>query len=260
MNVLIIIWFIAQTVLLFGGYLWAFIARKRSKNPKMAYLTIAVGCFMMAFYFLYFMPRIRKEANQLRNGDLIFVGLPQDYKADSTSMDAAISSATGTDGTLNLIHVAIAEVKADSIWIIDATIAHGVDRHPLDTFLTDFTLRDGSYPAFIVKRMKGVDADAAVERAKSYCGRAYDVRFLPDNLELYCSELVQLSYLDEEGEPIFESEPMNWLAPDGTMPPYWEWLFGKLGMEVPQGLPGTNPQRMSEDPRLISVELTDFGK
>ena len=124
-------------------------------------------------------------------------------------MDEAISSATGEEGALNLIHVAIAEVRADSVWIIDATIAHGVDRHPLDTFLKDFTLRDGSYPEFIVKRVKGVDADAAVERAKSFCGRAYDVRFLPDNEDLYCTELVQVSYLDANGKPVFESEPMT---------------------------------------------------
>lgn len=190
---------------------------------------------------------------RLQNGDLIFVGLPYGYDAETGSMDAAISSATGEEGGLNLIHVAIAEVKGDSTWIIDATIRHGVDRHPLDTFLRDFTLPDGSYPEFIVKRAKGINANAAVERAKTYCGRGYDVRFLPDNEELYCSELVQVSYLDAKGEPVFQSEPMNWLAPDGTMPAYWEWLFGQLGMDVPQGLPGTNPQRMSQAEVLVDV-------
>ena len=188
----------------------------------------------------------------LRNGDLVFVGLPMDYDVEAASMDAAIASSTASDAPLNLIHVAIAEVKADSIWIIDATLKHGVDRHPLDTFLTDFTLADGSLPLFVFKRVKGVDADAAVERAKTFCGRGYDLTFLPDNEELYCSELVQRSYLDAAGNPVFESEPMNFLAPDGTMPVYWEWLFGLLGMDVPQGLPGTNPQKMSESEMLYN--------
>ena len=195
------------------------------------------------------------QQDRLQNGDLIFVGLPLDYEAETGSMDAAISSATGEEGALNLIHVAIAEVQADSVWIIDATIAHGVDRHPLDTFLKDFTLKDGSYPAFIVKRVKGADADAAVERAKTFCGRGYDVHFLPDNENLYCSELVQKSYLDADGKPIFHSEPMNFLAPDGSMPPYWEWLFGELGMDVPQGMPGTNPQKMSQASCLSEVPV-----
>ena len=206
-------------------------------------LLLAVGC---------------GQKNNLRNGDLVFVGLPLDYKADSTSMDSAISAATGAEGTLNLIHVAIAEVKADSVWIIDATIRRGVDRHPLDTFLRDFTLEDGRYPAFLVKRVKGVDANAAVERAKSFCGRKYDSRFLPDNEDLYCSELVQDCYLDRDGFPVFPSAPMNWLAPDGTMPPYWTYLFGLLGMEVPQDVLGTNPQNMSMASNLVEVKNVKF--
>ena len=206
-------------------------------------LLLAVGC---------------GQKNNLRNGDLVFVGLPMDYKADSTSMDSAISAATGAEGTLNLIHVAIAEVKADSVWIIDATIRRGVDRHPLDTFLRDFTLEDGRYPAFLVKRVKGVDANAAVERAKSFCGRKYDSRFLPDNEDLYCSELVQDCYLDRDGFPVFPSAPMNWLAPDGTMPPYWTYLFGLLGMEVPQDVLGTNPQNMSMASNLVEVKDVKF--
>lgn len=213
---------------------------------KRLLFSIAVLTFMLLAFSC-------QERNRLRNGDLIFVGLPVGYDAEAGSMDEAISSATGDNDTLNLIHVAIAEVKADSIWIIDATIAHGVDRHPLDTFLRDFTLKDGSYPAFIVKRVKCADADAAVERAKTYCGRAYDVRFLPDNEDLYCSELVQKCYLDAAGRPVFESEPMNFKAPDGSMPAYWVWLFDRLGVEIPQGLPGTNPQKMSRDDCLVEV-------
>ena len=197
----------------------------------------------------------KQNQDRLQNGDLIFVGIPAGYDAETGSIDEAIASATAEEGSLNLIHVAIAEVKADSVWIIDATIAHGVDRHPLDTFLRDFTLRDGSYPTFMVRRVEGVDADAAVERAKTFCGRAYDVRFLPDNEDLYCSELVQKSYLDETGRPVFPSEPMNFRAQDGTMPPYWEWLFARLGMEVPQDMPGTNPQKMSQAACLADVPV-----
>lgn len=191
--------------------------------------------------------------NPLKNGDLIFVGIPAAYESEADSMDAAITAATGEEGALNLIHVAIAEVRADSVWVIDATIKRGVDRHPLDTFLRDFTLKDGSLPEFIVKRVESVDANAAVQRARARCGSAYDARFLPDNGDYYCSELVQECYLDAAGEQVFSSEPMNFLAPDGTMPPYWEQLFEKLGMTVPQGVPGTNPQGMSESRRLVGV-------
>lgn len=203
-------------------------------------------------------PRVSREAPyglgapRLQNGDLIFVGRLACYDNVGETIGDAIAAVTGKEGEMNLIHVAIAEVEADSVWIIDATFAHGVDRHPLDTFLADFRFRNGE-PEYIVKRVKSVDVDAAVERAKAFCGRAYDYRFAEDNEDLYCSELVQKCYLDGDGQPVFPSEPMNWLAPDGTMPVYWERLFGMMGMDVPQGLPGTNPQRMSESDYLQAV-------
>lgn len=191
----------------------------------------------------------------LRTGDLIFVGLPQDY-GDEDSMEGAISSSTG-DGELNLIHVAIADVDpSDKVWIIDATIAHGVERHPLDTFLTDFTLNDGSLPVFIVKRL--VDpADAArfIENAKSLCGQPYDVSFLPDNGALYCSELVRESYRGSDGSYLFDEKPMNWKNSEGVIPGYWVRLFASIGQSVPQDVPGTNPQDMSSSPLLRTVEL-----
>lgn len=200
--------------------------------------------------------------DRLRTGDLIFVGIPLDYAAEAPadSMDTAIAASTGVAGGLNLIHVAIAEVKADSVWIIDATLRHGVDRHPLDTFLTDFTLKDGSLPVFIVKRAEGVDPEAAVGKAKTFCGQPYDLYFLPDNGAMYCSELVRESFLDAAGRPVFDNEPMNFRAADGSMPPYWEWLFGRLGTPVPQGLPGTNPQGMSASPVLKEVPVRPFSK
>lgn len=187
----------------------------------------------------------------LQNGDLLFVGSSADAASDS--MDAAISSATGEEGKLNITHVAMVEVTGGKVFIIDATPSRGVDRHPLDTFLTDFQQADGKAPVFLARRVKGVDTNAAVERAKALCGKAYDLRFQPDNQELYCSELVQLCYLDADGKPVFESAPMNWLAPDGSMPPYWEKLFRELGMDVPQGVPGTNPQKMAESEYLIEI-------
>ena len=194
----------------------------------------------------------------LQTGDLIFVGIPADYSLDSTSMDSAIAEATGAKDSLNLIHVAIAEVDAaGQTWIIDATIKYGVDRHPLDTFLTQFTLKDGSLPVFEVMRLKD-DSQAAkdVARAKQYVGMPYDVAFLPDNDALYCTELVQLSYLSESGEQVFASAPMNFKNAEGEFPLYWTQLFELIHQPIPQGVPGTNPQAMSRDSQLRPVPVS----
>ena len=200
----------------------------------------------------------RQQEEQLKTGDLIFVGIPADYTLDEGSMDAAITQATGTADSLNLIHVAIAEVDAQGqAWIIDATIKYGVDRHPLDTFLWQFTLKDGSLPVFEVMRLKDDKVAAtAVERAKIFLGTPYDVAFLPDNGAFYCSELVQVSYLTDDGSRIFPSALMNFKNADGEFPVYWQQLFDRIHQPIPQDVPGTNPQAMARDPHLRPVSVT----
>ena len=65
------------------------------------------------------------------------------------------------------------------------------------------------------------------------------------------------SYVTPDGGHIFSESPMNFENSAGEMPVYWEQLFGRLGIEVPQGVMGTNPKQMSEEPVLEAVEL-DF--
>lgn len=191
-----------------------------------------------------------------RSGDLVFVGIPMNYSLQQGSMSEAISAATSDSTGLNLIHVAILEVKGDSTWIIDATIKHGVDRHPLDTFIRDFTLRDGSLPTFKIMRPEASAAEAEqfVQNAKKYLGQPYDVSFLPDNGAMYCSELVYNSYITPDGEHLFSEAPMNFLDKDGNMPIYWTQLFERIGQQVPQGIPGTNPQKMAAEKTLSPIE------
>lgn len=192
----------------------------------------------------------------IQNGDLLFVGLPEDFSlSDSTGMDGAIAAATGTEGELNYIHVAILEVdEQDSLWVIDATIKHGVDRHPFAVFLSDFTLADGSYPQLDIMRLKdNAHVDEYVSNAKTFCGLPYDKYFLPDNDAQYCSELVRNAYRSPEQDYVFSEKPMNFKAADGSIPPYWVELFAILGEPIPQGVPGTNPNEMSQENCLKRV-------
>ena len=193
------------------------------------------------------------EKRQIRTGDLLFIGIPMDYDAGN-NMAGAISAATG-DGEINYIHTAVLEVDdAGSVWVIDATLAHGVDRHPLDTLLKDFTLNNGQRATFKVMRLKDNEGAARhVEQCKALLGEEYDVYFLPSNGKHYCTEVVYDCYLNRDGSHIFESVPMNFKNKDGEMPEYWTWLFGLLGQPVPQGVPGTNPQMMLASPALEYV-------
>ena len=180
-------------------------------------------------------------AERLRTGDLLFVGSSE----GAGSMDEAIVASTG-----NLTHVAIIQVDQAGIpWVIDATPKRGVSRYPLDSLV-----QANSGAAFLVKRLKDTTGVSRfVENALRFVGNPYDLTFLPDNDAFYCSELVRDAYRRPDGSYLFDAAPMNFLSSDGFLPPYWEELFERLDMPVPQGLPGTNPQDMSQSPLLRDI-------
>ena len=191
---------------------------------------------------------------EIRTGDLLFVGIPMDYMEND--MSQAIADATSAGDTVNFIHTAILEVDSlGAVWVIDATLAYGVDRHPLDTLLHQFTLhRDGAVATYDVMRLDdNRNATLYVDQAKAWLGEPYDQSFLPENGKHYCTELVYDAYVDPDGTHRFQVVPMNFKNAEGEMPAYWTWLFGQLGEPVPQGVPGTNPQQMHASSDLKHV-------
>ena len=66
-------------------------------------------------------------------------------------------------------------------------------------------LRDGEGKAAQLLKNLGITP----EQVRKAVIRNLDSDYLPDNGELYCSELVYEAYLDSNGNHLFESKPMN---------------------------------------------------
>lgn len=132
-----------------------------------------------------------------------------------------------------------------NIW--ESTPSCGVCLTPLRSFLED-AVRVDVYRISSVRRdgLPSCDIDAALSRAADLRGRPYDFAFAPGDNELYCSELVQECF----GSGLFPCVPMNFAGPDGLPLPYWVAHFDALGLPVPQGAPGTNPNDLSRSLHL----------
>ena len=183
----------------------------------------------------------------LQPGDLLF------QVGKTSEMTGAITDATGENGRLNFSHVGIAIPGGGADSVLEATSDGGVRLTPLAEFL-DRSARIGGRPAVVAMRLRDTTGvAAAIARARTFVGQPYDYSFRPDNGRLYCSELVWESYLAPDGSRLFAAQPMNFRAADGSMPPFWTALFEELGEEIPEGVPGTNPNDMAHDPQLKEV-------
>ena len=172
----------------------------------------------------------------LRPGDLLFF-------SEEGAMGNAIKASTG-----KYTHVALVESVDDTVWIIDATQRYGVSRRPLTT-----KYGSSDFPDVYRFKYGCFSIDSVLARARSFIGQPYDNAFLPDNGALYCSELVYEVFLNDcsdKGKHLIEAKPMNWRDKNGNLPKYWKKHFKKLGMPVPEGVPGTNPTDLSRSPML----------
>ena len=185
----------------------------------------------------------------LRTGDLLF------SISGGSDFSNAINESTAGDSTIGYVHVAI--VESDSVTgelsVIEASPKDGVQLISLSNFLARQPMVDNK-PGVVVKRVGvNIPLERAIEEAKTHLGEPYDWWYLPDNGKMYCSELVYESFRDARGNKIFEAKPMNFRDKEGNMPEFWEALYRDLGVPVPEGLPGTNPNDMAASPLLIEI-------
>ncbi len=175
--------------------------------------------------------------DSLREGDLLFVVTPQAN---------AITQVTRGVEEMPIDHVAIFHWRTtDSIATVLQAIGKGVVMEPLDSLRSEA----GKGAMLLVGRVNAdLDAHTSLTRAMTLLGKPYDYYYGADDKEIYCSELVQKSYVDHAGRPIFTPIPMTFRDKQGRIPDYWTRLYAARGLAVPEGAPGSNPGDLSRRP------------
>ena len=171
------------------------------------------------------------------DADLVFVAPPAAN---------AITEVTCSDNDVVVDHVAIIHRIGGEHglpYAIEA-ISDEVCLTPLDSFIVhniDCQL--------IVARIPEIDAVNSVRNALRYVGKPYDDLYIPNDSAIYCSELVQLSFVDKTGAKVFPTIQMSFHDSTGNITDYWHEHYARHGMSVPEGEPGTNPAQLLQNPR-----------
>lgn len=189
--------------------------------------------------------RSLRSVEQLHDGDLLF------HVVESGN---AITAVTHGTASLPIDHVAIYYTDSSGAPMVVQAIYDGVMSTPLGTLLDE----PGYY---VAGRVKGADVEASVRNALRHVGKPYDFVFSPNDREIYCSELVQLSYVDSNGRLVFSPIPMTFRDAEGVIPPYWQTFYSQRNLPVPEGAPGSNPGELTRRKEVkIMYHLLDFAK
>lgn len=207
-------------------------------------LTIGLLVAVLATAAKGFQEPVSMDTTLLQEGDLLFV---------ASARPNAITDVTCGFGGRMVSHVAIVHRAASGIEILEA-VHRGVTLTPIRAWLAADGQRNSDCRHVYVGRLchrKGVEA--SVQRALRYVGRPYDFYFDPGDSALYCSELVQLCYKRPSGRLVFTPIGMSFHNSKGHITDFWKQYYARVGRQVPEGAPGSNPGQLSRSRRLRIV-------
>lgn len=151
----------------------------------------------------------------------------------------------------------------DGEWHVLEAISPKVRSTNLESFLNR-TLDQRSRPRIMVGRVSTALSHlipGAIDFCLGRVGIQYDPLYYPDDKGFYCSELIVDGFtFSNANQPVFPEYPMSFRDPvTGEILDFWKKYYAYFNVPVPDGVPGSNPGRLSLDPNIeIIMQLGDL--
>jgi len=177
----------------------------------------------------------------LQTGDLLFCS------ATNGELSNAIDQATQTGQDTHFDHIAIVDIHSDTVYILHSAPKKGVCRESMAKFFI-------SYPEKVsisIYRLNDQFLKAvptAIQKAYALLGQPYNYSYILKDPGMYCSEFIYEIFASDS---IFPLNPMTFKDPKtGQFLTGWVDHYKKLGIPVPEGEPGCNPNGMAASDKL----------
>lgn len=181
---------------------------------------------------------------KLQSGDLLFRG------TTTGKISEAIDKVTQTSGATHFSHVGLVEITDSGIRVLHADPESGTCGISLEKFLHP----EGDSVLVVAYRLKEEwqkTIPSALTNAKQLLGRPYNFSYILTDTAHYCSEFVYLAFASDS---VFRLEPMTFKDPKtNDFFPTWVEYYQKMGLEIPEGQPGCNPNGMAASTKLERI-------
>ena len=178
---------------------------------------------------------------KLKSGDLLFRG------ASSDNISEAIDIVTQTSGATHFSHVGMVEVLDWGIFVLHASPVGGT----CEVSINEFLHPEGNSVTVIAYRLKDqwqATIPDAIKKAKQMLGKPYNFSYIMSDTAHYCSEFVYLAFASNS---VFYLNPMTFKDPiTHNFSPAWVEYYQKMGLGIPEGMPGCNPNGLAASSKL----------
>jgi len=189
--------------------------------------------------------------HQFREGDFIFQDL------DCDICDAIEIVTRKVSSPYSFSHVALV-VKINEQFVALEAIGDKVQITSIKQFVNRSKNEQGQNKIVHARLKKNFLplTEKAIAFAKMQIGKPYDDAFTYGQETYYCSELIYDAYqYAQNGKPFFELSPMTFKNPaTNTYFDAWKKYYEKLGMPIPEGAPGCNPNGIFEEEKFDVIQ------
>ena len=177
----------------------------------------------------------------LQTGDLLFCS------PTSGELSKAIDQATQTGQGTHFDHIAIVDIKNDTVYVLHAAPKKGVCRETIGKFF--FSYKEKVIVSIYRLNDQFLKAvPPAIKKAYTLLGQPYNYNYIIKDPGLYCSEYI---YEIFAADSIFTLNAMTFKDPKtGQFLAGWVDHYRKLGIPIPEGEPGCNPNGMAASDKL----------
>lgn len=187
------------------------------------------------------------SAQLVQMGDLLFVTSSQ------TTLSTSINAVTQTAAQHNFTHVGMVEIDADdAIWVLHAGPRHGVERLTLDSFVAQSYNQNQQIAIYRLSDTVAINFDAVIAQAKRHLGKPYNYTYIRTDTAFYCADYIWDAFQQYD---IFQLEPMTFIHPHTQdFDTGWVAHYQQLGIAIPEGKPGCNPNKMATNELLTFIQ------
>lgn len=202
------------------------------------------------FYFFClfsFVCLVSCESGQadIYSGDLLFISNSE------SELGKAIEQVSAVSEGLQFFHVGLLDCREDSIYIYHSDTEGGVQKELLAIFLEAQRVKQNTCYLYRFHDSLEIDLSSVFGRADKLLGEPYNFSYILEDTGYYCSEFIYEVFADDS---IFVLEPMSFKNPGDTMfHPTWVSYYDELGLPIPQGQLGCNPNGLSQNTKLSFI-------
>ena len=183
---------------------------------------------------------------KIESGDLVFRGATQN------DLSEAINEVTQTSKATNYSHIGLCDVVDDKVIVYHSDFDRGVVKESLEKFLNPNDSLTYNVDLYRIKNITKKQVIKAISIAKQLVGESYNTTYILEDEGYYCSEYIYELF---KADSIFTLEPMTFINPE-TNDFHEGWIshYKELGIEIPQGKLGCNPNGMANSETILFLD------